>query len=194
MTELKIGLNLSDEISKISEIVKKEIDVKLDICIDPYFNTKLKNESDKQKFINIIYKSYIQEYLNILKEYGPFYIEGTGIKTNKYGEPCQNFAYNYINHSEFEKMAKEWSNYDRYDRGVGKIQYYKYFESVWSIACNRVMEKYKDQYGECKFNLKLDHRYKDRKNNDFDGTLIVINPNDNSFWKARNLPKNQRYS
>ena len=187
--DYNIDSNIENMIAEISAIVKKNVDIKLDILIDPHFNSKFKTESDIQRFGNIICKAYIQEYLNVLKEYGDCYVEGTGKKTNGYGEPIQNFAYNYINHIDFKKIAKEYPKYDDRNRGVGQPVSYSYFENVWSIACRRVMDKYKNQ-----FNLKLDHRYKNNKNNDFDGTLVIFNPMSNEFWKKKNLYKNQRYS
>jgi hypothetical protein len=186
--------SVDEMVVEISNIVKKNIDVKLDVIVEPYFNSKLKNEDDKQKFINIVYRSYIREYLKVLKEYGNYYVEGTGVKTNKYGEPVQNFAYNYIKHPDFEKEATEYKEYDEFNRGVGERQTYKYFQNVWSIACENVVNRYKDEFGNNKFSLKLDHRRKNDKNNDFDGTLIVFAPKNNKFWKAKNLPKNQRYN
>jgi hypothetical protein len=194
LEEYHIDSNIDNIVNEISKIVNKNIEVKLDILVDPYFDSKLKSEADRQKFINIVYRAYIKEYLNVLKEYGTHYVEGTGEKTNKYGEAGQNFAYNYINHPKFERTAKEWVKYDENNRGIGKPQYYKYFENVWSIACRRVVERYKDGLGKYKINLKFDHRYKNNKNNDFDGTLVVFNPNSNEFWKKRNLYKNQKYN
>jgi hypothetical protein len=185
----QINNGVDEMVAEISKIVKKNIDVKLSVLIEPYFDSKLKSESDRQRFVDIVYKAYIQEYLNVLKEYGDYYVEGKGKKTNGYGTSGQNFAYNYINHIDFERSATERPKYDSNDRGVGTIHRYKYFENVWSIACRRVVERYK-----YKFNLKLDHKEKNNKNNDFNGRLVVFNINDNSFWKSLNLPKNQRYN
>ena len=180
---------INNMVEEISRIVNKKVDINLDIRIDPYFNVN--NEADIQKTKLIIIKQYIEEYLNVLKEYGQYYVEGTGVKTNKYGEPVQNFAYNYIKHIDFQKIGNEWSTYDKNNKGVGSPTSYKYFQNVWSIACDRVSKRHKDGN---KFDLKLDHRYKTNKNNDFDGTLVLIKPKDNKFWKAGNLPQNQRYN
>lgn len=178
---------------EISKIIHKKVDINLDIKIDPHFN--INNDADIQRTKRIICREYIEEYLNVLNEYGEYYVEGTGVKTNKYGEPVQNFAYNYINHKDFEKTGKEWTEYDENNRGIGKPVFYKYFQNVWSIACERVANRHKNKSGiGNRFDLKLDHRYKNNKNNDFDGYLVIIKAKDNTYWKASNLPKNQRYN
>lgn len=174
----------------ISAIIHKDVVINLDIAVDPKVVAQLDLNDDKyERFKKIIKNSYITEYYNMLKKYGSTYVEGTGAKTNGYYEPKQNLAYNYFKHPDFLRTAKEPSKgYDKSGNSVDDIVSYNYYQNVWSVVCDEVKRKY--HYNFC---IKLDHRHKNHKNNDFDGILYVYDIYDNSFWKDRNLPNNQRY-
>ena len=132
-------------------------------------------------------QEYIKFYDEIKTKYADYYRAGTGYKTNKYHEPVMNKAYNYIEHDDFKSIAKESvKGWDNNNQPKGEVVSYPYYKAVRNIVCDEISKKYNNQ-----FILKFDHRYKDRKNNDFDGTIICYK--NKSFWQNRNLPNKQRY-
>ncbi len=152
--------------------------------IEVIFEDSIKYIITEEKLI----EEYKEEYNKVKNEFAAYFRKGEGEKTNKYHEPVMNKAYNYIEHEDFKRQAFEpFKGYDENNRPKSTPVKYDYYLSVWSIACSRVEKKYDNQ-----FRLKFDHRYIDRKNNDFDGFLVCFK--DFSFWKNRNLPNNQRYN
>ncbi len=151
--------------------------------IDVLFEGNLEDVISRSELI----QAYTNEYNKIVDNYKDFFREGKGYKTNKYHEPVMNFAYNYIKHDDFKRIAREPTRgYNRYGQAKSTPRSYYYYLSVWSIACLNVEKLYNNQ-----FQLKFDHRYNDRKNNDFDGYLVCFK--NFQFWKNRNLPNKQRY-
>lgn len=137
--------------------------------------------------IEELLEQYSKLYRELVEEYKDFYRAGTGVKTNKYHSPTMNLAYNYIEHDDFKRVAKEPSRgYTRYGMVKSEPISYVYYLSVWSIVCERLQALYDN-----KFTIKFDHRHKDRKNNDFDGYLVCFK--NSYYWRRRNLPNNQRY-
>lgn len=132
-------------------------------------------------------KEYIKIYSQIKQKYINYFKKGTGKKTNDYYQPSMNYAYNYIEHDDFKKEVYEpIKGWDSSNRPKSEPIKYTYYLSLWSIVCNEISRLHDN-----KFKIKFDHRYKDRKNNDFDGTIICFN--NSSFWKNHNLPNKQRY-
>lgn len=151
--------------------------------IEVIFENSVNNIITSEELIKV----YIEEYNKVKSEYASFFKSGTGVKTNKYHEPVMNFSYNYIEHDDFKRTAVEpVRGYDAYNRPRSTPVKYDYYLSVWSITCDNIQKRYNNQ-----FKLKFDHRYNDRKNNDFDGFLVCFKSF--SFWKNRNLPNKQRY-
>lgn len=187
---MRVFENINDDLLEISNIINKNIVLNIDIDIDQKFLSvfHLSNENDVNRFKTIIRNSYVRNYLDLLKEYKSYYKEGTGNKTNGYHESGQNYAYNYFEYPNFLMKAKKYNDYDDKGNSVGSSKTYSYYKNVWSAACDRVVK----QYG-YKFDLKFDHRHKDQKNNDFDGTLVLFELGNRNYWKMRNLPNKQRY-
>lgn len=153
------------------------------------FNVEIVFGEGTENFISKekLFEEYLDAYKYILNKYEGFIEKGTGEKTNRYHEPTMNFAYNYVKHDDFKKIAREpVRGYTSSGRVKSIPQPYTYYLSVWSIACIIVEKKYNHA-----FKLKFDHRYRNLKNNDFDGFLVCFKTM--NFWKARNLPNNQIY-
>jgi hypothetical protein len=130
---------------------------------------------------------YCKTYKRIVDLYENYFRQGTGIKTNHYHEPTMNLAYNYIEHDNYKKIANESpKGYTKGGSYIGRPIAYIYYQSVWSITCDQIVANY-----QMKFMLKFDHRFKDRKNDDFNGTLFCFKTK--NYWKSKNLPNNQRY-
>ncbi len=157
--------------------------------MDSKINIEVVFEGSENNYpkISELINSYLDTYYKIKNEYKLFYKEGTGYKTNSYHEPVMNYAYNYIQHNNFKKIAKESPRgYNRNGSYKGSPISYEYYMALWSITCEELEKKYGN-----KFIIKFDHRHKDNKNNDFDGILYCFS--NFKFWKNRNLPHNQKY-
>lgn len=155
--------------------------ISLDVQFEPNIGLEKIISADKLK------QEYIKTYDEIKSKYADYYKAGTGYKTNKYHEPVMNKAYNYIEHDDFKSIAQESTKgWNKNNQPKGEIVSYPYYKAVWNIVCDEISKRYNNQ-----FILKFDHRHKDRKNNDFDGTIVCYK--NKAFWQNLNLPNKQRY-
>ena len=130
------------------------------------------------KHINFV-DMYVGTYLDLIKDYGQYYVRGKGYKTNPPNSAQMNYGYNYINNEKFTRIG--------HARGGEK---YTFYQSFWRETCDIMTERLKqipeiNKYVYSKYFdlvVKFDHRSSDRLDNDFDG-IIKVGDNEDWWWK-----------